>query len=196
MSVRFNENLYPDGGRFFKDADGVTHKGSSFKSLIKTVRDYRERNKFEAGDPELEITTQLCGRNPGYCNEAVPRVPAPKQGKPRSSVSQLGQKVMSWMTFMIQEKRRNRLSRVPRAEAKRRADICARCPRQAAFPLACGACKASVKTTEKGLLDNQSPVHDGIETCSILHEQTSTSVHFVLPPSDSDELPENCWRRK
>ncbi len=195
MSVRFNENLYPDGGWYFKDSDGVTHRGSSFKSLINTVREYRARNKFEAGDPEVEITTQLCGRNPGYCNDTTPRIPEPKSVRLKSSVSHLGQKVMSWMTFMIQEKRRGRISRVPQSEAKRRAGICARCPRQHAFPLACGACKLSVKTSERGLLDNQAPVHDGIETCSILHEQTSTSVHFNLPSSDNPELPENCWRR-
>jgi hypothetical protein len=194
MSQKFNENLYPDGGWYFRDAEGVKHTGSSFRSLVKTVADYRTRNKFEPGEPEVEITVQLCGRNPGYCRDDQPRVPKATEQKPRSTVGTLAQKVISWMTWMTQQRRLKKLQKVSRVEAKRRANICSRCPKQAAFPLSCGACKASVKALERALL-GEDPVHDSIETCSVLREQTSTSVFFEFPPSTNPDLPANCWRR-
>lgn len=195
MSLRFNENMYPDGGWYFRDAQGVNHIGNGFRSLVKVVTEYRTRNKFELGDPEVEITVQLCGRNPGYCRDDQPGAPRPgAQRGPRSTKGTLTQKVIFWMTWMTQQKRLKRLKKVSRAEAKRRANICARCPKQQAFPLSCGSCKANMKNLERALL-GEDPVHSSIETCSVLQEQTSASVFFELPHSDNPDLPANCWRQ-
>lgn len=189
MALSFNPNLWPDGGWFFKDADGVKHVASSFPALINTVTEYRKRRSQPPGDVEQEITVQLCGRNRGFCKDTNPG-PIPEMPSPT-----LHQKVLDYLTTMTQEKRLKRLKRVSDDVARQRAEVCARCPRQRAHPSTCGGCLQSIANSRKALLDGQDPVHAGIQTCSVLQEDAATMVHFDVGRRNDPGLPPQCWRR-
>lgn len=194
MARIFNINLYPSGGWYFRDAEGVKHVGSSLQALVNTVRAYRERNALDIGDPEMDIVNQLCARDPGYCREEVRRVPTPAPGAPRNPLSTLAQKVSSWVSQRFADRRMGRIKKVTASEAKRRAAICARCPKQLAFPSTCGGCKENVNRLAAEAVANE-VLDRSLQCCSILAEWTPTSVWIDSPPEPNNDLPVECWRK-
>lgn len=193
MARWFNENLYPEGGWWFRDADGVKHVGSSFRALLNTVRAYRERAAIEVGELEAEVVNQLCARNPGYCREEVQRV-VPTPSGPRNTISTLAQKVSSWVSQRFADRRMGRTKKVSAGEAKRRAQICAKCPKQLAFPSTCGGCKENVNRLAAEAVANEVLDHS-LQCCSVLSEWTPTSVWIDAPPEMNPDLPLECWRK-
>ncbi|SRR6266498_1355332 len=187
--LSLNPNLWPDGGWFFKDADGVKHTANSFANLIKTVTQYRERRGVPVGDPTQEILVQLCGRNRGFCKDSHP-APIPESPSPTLML-----KILNFLQWLIQEKRLGHVRLIDRNVALARAHICARCPRQRALPTTCGSCKEGISNTRRALLDGQEPVHAGIQVCSVLEEDVATVVHVAVPQRHDEGLPAECWRR-
>lgn len=194
MARIFNENMYPDGGWWFRDSDGVKHTGSSFRALLKTVRAYRERAAIEIGDLEVEVVNQLCARNPGYCREEPQRVAPAPSGAPRNAISTLAQKVSSWVSRRFADRRMGRLKKVTASEAKRRAQICAKCPKQTAFPSTCGGCKENVNRLAAEAVANET-LDRSLQCCSVLAEWTPASVWVDSPPEPNPDLPNECWRK-
>jgi hypothetical protein len=187
--LSFNPNLYPDGGWWFKDAEGTKHKANSFQNLVKLVVEYRNRRAQPAGDVTQEIVVQLCGRNGGFCKNSH-LAPIPE-----SPNSNMLAKIMNFMGWLIQEKRLGHVRLIDRNVAMARANICAKCPRQRSLPTTCGSCKASVATSRRAILDGQDPVHAGIQVCSALQEDVATTVHLAVPQRHDETLPAECWRR-
>jgi hypothetical protein len=188
--LSFNPNLYPDGGWWFKDAEGTKHKANSFDNLVKTVIEYRQRRAQDVGNPTQEITVQLCGRHRGFCKDTHP--PGPMPETPNGN---LMAKILNFMGWLIQEKRLGHIRLIDRNVALARANICAQCPRQRALPTTCGSCKSSVATSRRGILDGNDPVHQGIAVCSALEEDVCTVVHLAVPQRHDETLPAACWRR-
>lgn len=187
--LSLNPNLFPSGGWYFKDADGVKHKSNSFANLIKTVTQYRERRGQAMGNPTQEIMVQTCGRNPGFCRDGH-TVPVPE-----APSSNMMAKILNFLTWLIQEKRLGHLRLIDRDVALARAHICAQCPRQRSLPTTCGSCKAGVANSRRAILDGQEPVHAGIQVCSVLEEDVATVVHIAVPQRHDVTLPAECWRR-
>lgn len=187
--LSFNPNLWPDGGWFFKDADGVKHTANSFDNLVKVLIEYRQRRAQPVGDVTQEIIVQLCGRNRGFCKDSHPG-PIPE-----SPNGNMMAKILNFMGWLIQEKRLGHLRLIDRNVALARANICARCPRQRSLPTSCGSCKASVATSRRAILDGQEPVHAGIQVCAALEEDVATVVHIAVPQRQDASLPAECWRR-
>jgi hypothetical protein len=188
--LTMNENLYPDGGWWYRDAEGTKHKASSFRLLVKLIIEYRQRRAQDVGNPTLEVMTQLCGRNRGFCRDTNGPGPIPE-----SPNGNLMSKVLNFMSWLKQEKRLGHVRLIDRNVALARAHICARCPRQRGLPTTCGSCAASVATSRKGILDGQDPVHAGIAVCSALEEDVCTAVHLAVPQRQDASLPAECWRR-
>lgn len=190
MPLTLNPNLWPDGGWWFKDAEGTKHKASSLSKLIETVIKYRQRRAQDIGNPSLEVLTQICGRNRGFCKDTSGPNPIPE-----SPDGNLMAKILNFMGWLIQEKRLGHIRLIDRNVALARANICARCPRQRGLPTSCGSCKASVATSRRGILDGQDPVHAGISVCGALQEDVCTVVHLAVPQRQDESLPAECWRR-
>lgn len=192
----YNENLHPSGGWEFIDSAGVKHTGSSKKSLVNAVTAYRKRAGFEPGDPEVEITDQICSKHPDFCRGATPKVSAApaSPGTPRNFLSTLAPKVSSWVSRLFGEKRMGRVKRVPAAEARRREQICARCPRQVPFPSSCGGCVDNVNRLSGEIVNE--PLNRSIQCCTVLAEYTPVSVWLDRPPVVNAELPDECWRKQ
>jgi len=191
MALVFNPNLYPPGGWFFVDSNGVKHVASGYTALVNAVTQYRQRNHFPLGDPASEVTVQLCSRAQGFCKDSNQTAPPARQKQP----AHLAQKILDRLGALVREKRFNRIKLVPKSEAQRRAEICARCPKQVGIPLTCGACIADVEKMRRGIL-GEDPVHQGIQACVIWQDDLQTAVHLETGGSDHSELPDFCWRKK
>ena len=188
--MEYNYNVFPDGGRIFKDSDGTIHKGESWRHLFELIRRYREVNAMPPGDPEAEVSAQLCAKMPHLCRPNAPHVP------PNHHSQSHNQRVMQWYSVQLSRKRLHAIPRVEDSVAADRALICARCPRQQALNAACGACIASVEKSRAAILDGQKSQHQHLSPCSALGEDCSTSVHIQQAPEAEPSLPAECWRRK
>lgn len=188
--MNFNQNLYPPDGYVFTDLDGTLHRGDSWRDLFFKVKEYRQRNGRAPGDVEREVSDQHCGRYPGLCHHDPPPPPVQTPG------NTLNARVLNWFSNKLAEARRiGEYPKVSVEEAKRRSEICARCPKQLAFSTACEACVAAVKSSRKTLLGDAGSVHQGLHPCNELGEDCVTSIHLSEPPANEPGLPENCWRR-
>lgn len=187
--MTFNPNLYPDGGYIFTDADGVKHRGDSWKDLFRLIREYRARNGKPDGNVEAEVNTQHCAKTPGLCH-------APPGPPPAPLAAGINHRVLNWLSHILTNRRQNGTpAHVSPAEAARRASICAVCPRQQALSSACEACLHSIRDARKVILAEQTPANHGLSPCSALGEDCFVSVHLKLKPEKDPALPANCWRR-
>jgi hypothetical protein len=186
MGLAFNMNLYPPDGYVFTEPDGTTHRGDSWKTLKEKIVRYRAANKFPPGDPEEEITTQLCSRVPSFCRQNNPQ--------PVRIGPTFNHLVIGWLTRILGSKQRSPLPRVEDAEAARRAAICARCPAQRSLNMTCGSCMNDVNRLRRAVLDGAESLHKNLQPCSITGEDCSVAVHIEQPPI-SGQAPDYCWRR-
>lgn len=190
MSIRPNQNLYPDGGYIFIEGDGTRFRGESWRDLIAKVKSYRERNKKPPGNPEDEVFSQYCVRMPSHCKD-MRHVPVQSAGHSLT----LNQRVIQSIANLMEWKRRAPIARVPDSEAAERAAICASCPRQKTLVQSCQQCLTTVKHGRKVILDGAPSQHQGLLACEALGEDLPITVHIEQPPVAQDKVPAHCWRR-
>lgn len=198
MSIRFNPNIYPAGGRYFIDEDGVKHKAENWDMLAVRLAGYRKRAGKPPGNPVEEIHAQACARQPGMCGDTSPQavvVPPNVPTTSRLTVGDLTNRVAKWYAHLLGMKRRNEIGKVGRDEARRRAAICATCPLQRDVSSACGACKASRRAASDAIMQGESRVNTKLKACQPLGEDTGLAVHLNLGPTGDGGLPGHCWRR-
>ena len=188
-SLRFNPNLYPTAGYVYQDADGILHRGESWKHLRMVVTDFRTRNGKPPGDPEREINAYHCAMTPHLCAGHNP-VPRPVAGGGSGTA-----KVANWIGTILVEFRKGTIRFVSRQEAKRRAAICAVCPAQSSLSTVCSSCIASVASARRVILGDAGPVHKSLHPCGILGEDCQLTVHLEQKPTTDSALPAGCWRR-
>ncbi len=190
---RINVNLYPSaGGYTFLESDGTRIVGQSWRGVVQKVRDYRARNGLPTGDAEAEVEQQACARNPNLCaaTQRIGREPVREQS--------LKARVIRWMAELDRDLGGDGVkARVPDAEAKRRATICATCPANAQLPPGCAACREAVAGYRKNILGRNAPVLDArAEACGILGIHTPTAACLDEAAVENAALPAHCWRKK
>ena len=193
---RFNRHLHPEGGRYFIDEDGVCHKATSWPELVVKVVNYRKRAGKPPGDPRAEIEAQVCARQPTYCQDNPPAPPPTRRDtRGAAGTGNLTARVQKWLAGMLSLKRSGAIHKVSMDEARRRAEICARCPAQKDFSGVCGSCKAMRKQSGQILLGTDKRINSALRGCSILGEDTSISVQLAVSPVGETGLPAECWRK-
>ena len=208
MALEPNPSLHPPLGHTHKEPDGTKFRGSSWPDVIAKVTAYRTQHGKPAGDVTADVYAQVCKNSPTYCRDSsVPRPPSQprplrKPDAPRPAVhvpagkGNVVARATNWIHEMLAFKRRNALEFVPKGEARRRAAICAQCPKQTSVTGSCGGCMTVLKAAKGVILAGQAPVEKAIAGCKVLGEDTSVSVFLTLTPSGDGELPANCWRRQ
>lgn len=189
--MKFNRNLYPDGGYFFTMPDGTRIRADGWRSLENRIRGYRAVNKMDPGNPWEEIQAQYCSRQPSLCGPERTHVPE----KGHNSLT-FNQRVQQWFVEVVNRKRVNKLPRVSDKLAAARAAICARCPAQKSLNEACKACLTSINTSRKGLLDGSKSKFLNLQPCGVLGEDCSTSVYLDQEPKTAAGQPGDCWRHR
>lgn len=193
----WNSNLYPTGGRFFVDEDGVRHRDSSWELLARRVASYRKRAGKPPGDPLAEIQAQVCARLPQYCVDTdVQPAPAPRRAarEPIGSGA-LTERVLKWLADMLNLRRAGGAGKVSAAVAAQRARICAGCPMNQGLNQSCGRCARTRKEAAGVLLEGTQRVNGKLGGCKVLGVDNSVAVHLDLGRDNRDGLPGHCWRR-
>lgn len=195
---KFNRNLYPSGGRYFIDADGVKFKGENWDMIALRVANYRKRAGQPPGNPAVEIQAQVCARLPSYCAEDGP-APAPAPSAAPAAREAIGsghhtERALKWLAQMLSEMRAHGVGRVSRAEAARRAAVCAQCPANRQLNQSCGACSRTRKAAADALVKG-SRVNEKLGACKVLGVDNSVAVHLDLGRENGPTVPGHCWRR-
>lgn len=181
-----NPNIHPHDGYFFKESDGATLRADTWAGVIKRVILYRQRAKYEKGNPEQEVIAQACARDPVLCRE--------DNGATASHIKQqpLKARVLTWLNTLRADKDK---AFVEEHTARERAAICAACPKNKGLPSGCASCKAAVKILREQIIERR--FQDGrLNACEHLGEDLPTSVNMELQSVEDAALPANCWRKR
>lgn len=193
-------------GYIFVETDGTRFRGNSWEDLTQKVAEYRSQ-RGGVGDVRGDVIRQNCKKQPAACRDDAPKAhkPSPRDrvpDAPRPAVppgisagGNVVAGVTNWIARLMNLKRKGQLSFVPVPEARRRASICAQCPKQQQVTGSCGGCMSALKASKAILLSGQGIVEKAISGCRALSEDTGVSIHLVQPASGQADLPANCWRR-
>lgn len=185
---RYNPNIHPHSGYFFRENDGTIIKASSsWGSVIARVTAYRRRNKIPIGNPKAEVHAQACERDPANCREDVDPI-----AKAALRVANLKGRALAWLAGL--KARRETLLWGDGENAAARANVCAGCPAHAPLAGGCGACKKALGAVRSDLMGGR-PVDSRLAGCSVLGEDCAVSVWIDQPTVVNPELPACCWRR-
>lgn len=187
---KINPNLFPKTGYFFQDNDGSIHRASGWNGVIARVRAYRARAKMAPGNPEREVTEQVCARNPLHCTEESPAHTA------QVRIVSLKGRLLAWLSAMIKQNRADPLPfRIGEEEKQRRADICAGCPLNTKIQESCGSCRAAMTELQREIIGARK-MDSRIVGCLALGESLPVSVWLDLQTVENQELPGHCWRKR
>ena len=190
---KINLNLSPPEGYEFRETDGTLLVGTSWRGLVRVVAKYRAGAKLPPGNPFAEIMEQACRRNPSLCTESN-TVPYPQQTKdPRSGIKL---RVMHWLVAWGKQARSLDGIRFVDAEtARKRADVCAKCPRNALLPTGCGACRKSLASLRSNVIGGHRATDGRLGGCDVLGSDLPAAVHLDEIRIDDTNLPAECWRK-
>lgn len=208
MALEPNPSLYPPSGFFHREPDGTRFRGTSWNEVIDKVRQYREQRGKPAGDVRSEIFATVCRASPQYCrdpeNPRPPSQPRPARTPdaprapayvPPAGRGNIAAQITNWLHRLTGLKRKQQLEFVPRPEARRRAGICASCPKMQVISSNCGGCMSVQKTVKALLLAGHAEIEKSLASCSVLGEDCGVSCHIIQPSSGNGALPANCWRK-
>lgn len=181
--MKIKVNLSPKDGYFYKEADGVILRANTWTGVIARVTDYRKRNNIPLGDPAADVNGQACSRNPAICSQSD----SESQRQAKKKVSVKG-RVLAWLSKL------KKPEFVQASEAKARADICARCPRNVPLADGCSSCKAAVKEYRAAILGGK-PQDKRLNACAELGVDTCVSTWLDETRIDNPDLPAECWRK-
>jgi len=184
-----NENVYPHGGRFFKESDGSTHRAETWPGVISRVRAYRKRNRIAEGNVEAEVYAQACAREPSLCTNADDAAHEKAVRKTNLKV-----RMLQWLSALIKDKSKFPTPFVSAELAKERANICAGCPHNTPLQDGCATCKAAISELRRSVIGERA-VDGRLHGCEILGTDLGANVHIDEVRCSIDELPGFCWRK-
>jgi hypothetical protein len=185
--MRIKKNLSPKDGHYFKETDNSIHRANSWGGVIKKVTRYRALNHLPPGNPEQEVFSQACAREPTLCYHES-RVTV----EHRQTASLKG-RVLAWLSHRMRNPGALAFTSDP-AEPARRAQICATCPKNVALPEGCSSCRKVVVALRKEVLKGRA-VDGRLNACAVIGQDNATSVHLDDVALPDHELPDHCWRK-
>jgi len=184
-----NPNIFPKGGYFFRDSDGAKIFADSWPGVIRRVEAYRKRAGYPPGNPTDEVIAQVCARDGTVCVETTEAYAS------QLRKTSLKGRVLQYLNRLRQNKTKEPPAFVDESEARRRAAVCAKCPKNTALPGGCASCKAAVTEMRKDLLGPKF-IDGRLEACIILGEDLPVSSHLDQQTVIPEELPGDCWRKR
>lgn len=187
---QINPNVYPKGGYFFKDGDGTTHHGDSWKGVIARVQGYRARQGKPTDSVEAEVIFQACLRDPVLC---VDDNGATRTEQKKAS---LKTRLLQWLMTKKREKEAQELRFVEWGLHEARTDVCIRCHLDKSMPGGgCGSCRAAVRELKEAIVGNKN-TDQRINACPVLGEYLPVSTWIDDPAVSNADLPGECWRKR
>lgn len=180
-------------------AAGVTLRAKGKQELIDLVFQYRLRANMPIGDVERDISSYYCGLYPGFCHAERSDV---DPNAPRVSTEPMLNRVSRWASVLAHKQPRGGYDLVDKAEAERRATICAACPKQANdWKGGCGGCSATTLQLLQAIKKMRTTSKDGnLGACSIAGWSNMVAVHLgtdvlEISAEQRSAMPEACWRK-
>lgn len=187
----WNPNIYPPSGWQFTDSVGILHKAPTLEKLVEVVSRYRASRGEAPGNPLRDIQDQLCAAYPRSCRESGSKKPR----KPAKKLA-LAARVSKWLWMRWFDASQGRLKYVSDRESTRRAEICAKCPKNVALPKPCKSCGGSANPHREILLAGKWPSKlSKLMTCSVFGTDVAVDVILDLPLDAGRGEPGNCWKR-
>jgi hypothetical protein len=176
LVIRGSTDRVP-GGEFWKakhPETGYLFRELNFKTLLKKAREYSKKNNFPVGlDFEKQVESWVCVQQPGQCEEEG------TAKRPRPHNITMGD-VLRGSRVMLEFLRTGR-TLVPRAEAERRAKICAGCKNNQPFKTSCGGLCAELRNVVQTIVGSGgTSFDDNLHACVCCHCFTVASVHLPL----------------
>lgn len=187
--LNINVNIFPKSGYVFKDANGVTHIGDSWKTVIRKVAAYRRRQGLPIGDVAGEVKAQACAREPAICREETD-----EQQLAYRKVSIKGM-VLAFLARCREARDKGQLHYVAPHDAANRANVCAGCPLNTPMPGGCGSCRAARAGAQKYVLQGRA-ADQRLNGCLVLGEDMGVAAWLDRVNVDVAALPGHCWRKK
>ena len=104
--------------------------------------------------------------------------------------------MMQWLTAWGKQARSTDGIRfVGAGEAKKRADVCAKCPSNALLPSGCGACRKALEALRANVVGGHRASDKRLGGCEVLGSDLSAAVHLDEVRVHEDSLPKGCWRK-
>lgn len=188
---KYNVNVHPHKGHRFKDLDGATIVGESWPGVTARVIARRKRNGFPPGNPYEEVMAQACIDEPAACQDTNSEKEMARQS--HLKIASIKVRLLRWLAEL-----KTPIDHfVEPAEAARRADICAVCPKAIGLPEGCGSCRKAGEEMRKGLIGPRNAdgrlIHRG---CDVFGSDLATQAWLELLAEDQAEAPAKCWRKR
>ena len=190
--MKFKKNLYPEGGYFFMEKDGTKLKSGSWRSLLKTIIEYRARNRLPRDNPDGELTEQICARLPNLCYEPGYKAPPNPTRVTRSTIKP---RVIRWLSELKLKAARGGVDQVPEDMANARMRICMSCPKRQLVPGGCSACTSSIDGLRKEIFGKRWAAGD-YTGCEHFGCDIPSAARLNGSDEDTSGAPSGCWRRK
>lgn len=189
---RININIHPHKGYIFRERDGTSLVGSSWKATIARVRAYRQRAGLPPGDPDKEVIQQACEKNPGLCRD--------DDGSHEAAVkvANLKGRVLAWFSAIRKRMASQPLDFAPPEYVVNRVNVCLGCEHNKEMTDAgCGSCKNTVKELQNAVIGGRRAdprlAHRG---CNVTGEHLATTAWLEQLTIANPELPGHCWRKR
>jgi len=169
--------------------ESVSVKGNTFDDLIQGCADaLTEAGQDIPVNLSRLVQDAICAANPGY-----------RYCRPCKKIKMKigGGHVVRWVRSMVAWAKKHKFELASNEEAERRAEICARCPRQVETPSLCWGCHGIagliplIKGARKTAWDSQ------LKTCGVCGCYNDVAVHLPIDLTGEDlEYPAHCWKKK
>lgn len=185
--------VVPPGG-FSYSKNGQHVIGVDRGSLINNLTEYRRANRLKIGNPEKDVDDWLAAKSPTY----LPPLSKGRVVEPKDKPTSLLDRVKAWLANRKYGK--IKLKYVDRAEADRRANICARCPQNRQWRSSCAPCVREIEHDAVVVGQNHlSALHDRLLACNIAGHENGVAVWLdesSLKHRVNYKLPSFCWLGK
>lgn len=170
-------------------------RADTYTDLIAAVAKFRADNVIPIGNVEQDIEDYICANFPHMCHN-VPGAQVSIVSVSRISPAQtLTDKTILWLESKIDNHSVDKLVLDP--EAKRRAEICAKCKFNQKWNSNCGACFEAISRMSSIVrYGNDVPQGKSLYSCQILGHENRAAVWLNASElSTSHDLPSHCWRK-
>lgn len=193
--MKIRPNLFPQDGYIFTETDGTRLKSGSWRSLIKTIIDFRQRNRRAVGDPEQELIAQVCRRQPSICYDPGQKV-QPGENTKISRTSQLKGRVMAWLNGLVKRTQKvGKPDMVPELISTARYVMCQRCPAVRIIPSGCSSCVKAIEAMRRDITGRVDRPGD-LTACDYFGIDIPIATRLNGSDEDTAGAPHNCWRKK
>jgi hypothetical protein len=202
FEIKNRSSTPPQGWKYTQPESGATFAHYDYITWKNSILSHRKANNYPIPDDfEDDLVNEACKQNPHWPGSVCKRLASPR-GHARKK---LGWKEAFAFLRVLEAFVKQGGALVDQEEANRRAEICARCPKNIPIASSCGACETGLRSLLKFLIRDKKTWADAeIESCGVCGCNLKASVWFPLEVQQQGLSEEQkaefrsidyCWKR-